>query len=356
MRLSALTIGACALLACGTANAADPYSSSSNGGLKDGTIAAQKDGLAGFYVGVNGGYGWGGGVNFHDSAAYTGKNGVPYVDDMTSKLSPTGGFGGGGIGYNFLSGNLLIGFEADVQGGDISDSGKISVLETGNLTHAGALTAGTNFPTTNNSGIVNTNTTVTDIGTATVPTCTGAACGSYTVTPSGGTTGTTTQLATGANTITLAPGDTLTWSGVPSGTKLTAISQESWKTGDTKSTVDWFATVRGKIGYKVAPGLAPYLTGGLAIGGVKNTATIDTSTFSNSDTRTGWVIGGGLEWAFAPNWSVKAEYLHIDFGSASLAGAVPTGVTLTSNKVDNSLDIARVGVNLHLNGAFAPLN
>jgi outer membrane immunogenic protein len=33
-----------------------------------------------------------------------------------------------------------------------------------------------------------------------------------------------------------------------------------------------------------------------------------------SGTRTGWTAGGGVEWAFAPRWSLKAEYLFADFG------------------------------------------
>jgi opacity protein-like surface antigen len=28
----------------------------------------------------------------------------------------------------------------------------------------------------------------------------------------------------------------------------------------------------------------------------------------------GWALGGGIEYGFAPNWSIKAEYLYMDFG------------------------------------------
>ena len=38
---------------------------------------------------------------------------------------------------------------------------------------------------------------------------------------------------------------------------------------------------------------------------------------SVSDTKIGWTIGGGLEWAFAYNWSLKGEYLYYDLGTLS---------------------------------------
>ena len=38
------------------------------------------------------------------------------------------------------------------------------------------------------------------------------------------------------------------------------------------------------------------------------------SGWDNNTTLTGWTIGGGVEWLLNPNWSVKVEYLHYDFG------------------------------------------
>jgi opacity protein-like surface antigen len=39
---------------------------------------------------------------------------------------------------------------------------------------------------------------------------------------------------------------------------------------------------------------------------------------SASNDRTGWTVGGGLEWMFAPNWSVFAEYNYMDFGRENI--------------------------------------
>jgi outer membrane immunogenic protein len=100
----------------------------------------------------------------------------------------------------------------------------------------------------------------------------------------------------------------------------------------TQST-QYLGTVRGRLGYLATPTLLAYATGGLAYGGVKSSANINqaildtygadpgsyASSGNYSGTRTGWVVGGGLEWMFAPNWSLKAEYLHYDLGRATYA-------------------------------------
>src|SRR5262249_18389081 len=87
--------------------------------------------------------------------------------------------------------------------------------------------------------------------------------------------------------------------------------------------LDWFGTARGPVGFLVAPQFLLYATGGLAYGHVNSNSLVnftlagDTYAGSLSDTRAGWTVGGGGEWAFSPNWSAKIEYLHIDLGTVS---------------------------------------
>jgi outer membrane immunogenic protein len=70
--------------------------------------------------------------------------------------------------------------------------------------------------------------------------------------------------------------------------------------------------------------------------------------------RSGWVAGGGVEKMFAPNWSVKVEYLHFDFGNklnytpATIAGG-------NSVYVLERGDLVRAGVNYHFNWATTPV-
>jgi opacity protein-like surface antigen len=40
--------------------------------------------------------------------------------------------------------------------------------------------------------------------------------------------------------------------------------------------------------------------------------------FSNDETRTGWVAGGGIEYMFNRNWTAKIEVLYADFGSSDV--------------------------------------
>jgi len=109
--------------------------------------------------------------------------------------------------------------------------------------------------------------------------------------------------------------------------------------------LNWFGTVRGRVGYAFDRWL-PYVTGGGAFGhgeinGTRTTGAVST-TFSGSQSYSGWTVGGGVEWAFANNWSAKVEYLYIDFGDGP---TVP--VTLGANVVSGKMtdNIVRLGVN-----------
>ena len=93
--------------------------------------------------------------------------------------------------------------------------------------------------------------------------------------------------------------------------------------GTAGSELRWFGTARGRMGYTWDRFMI-YGTGGYAYGNVRSTATASAAagglvglggiTFSNSEGKSGWAAGGGFEYALAPNWSIKAEYLYLDFG------------------------------------------
>lgn len=71
---------------------------------------------------------------------------------------------------------------------------------------------------------------------------------------------------------------------------------------------------------------------------------------SSNSSRTGWVVGGGIEWGFAPNWSAKIEYNHVDFGSRTVAINTTLGTTFTSflSSTDRT-DLVKAGVNYRFN-------
>ncbi|MFG1401719.1 outer membrane protein [Xanthobacter sediminis] len=82
----------------------------------------------------------------------------------------------------------------------------------------------------------------------------------------------------------------------------------------TSSSVDTFGTIRGRVGYALDRFL-PYFTGGAAWA---NTSFTGPWGVTADGTRWGWTIGGGAEYALTNNWTVKAEYLYLDFGDKNL--------------------------------------
>ncbi len=175
----------------------------------------------GFYLGVNGGFGW----NKNSGDLFCAD--AVFCPEATGNiLKPKGGLAGGQIGYNWQSGIVVYGIEADIQWADIHESATV---------------------------------------------------------------------ATGVRGLDF----------------------------DASQKLDWFGTVRGRLGITPwSQSALLYVTGGLIYGGEKTTASLDTAAasvvVSNSTTRTGGTIGVGLEYLFAPNFSGKVEALWYDMGHQNL--------------------------------------
>jgi outer membrane immunogenic protein len=184
----------------------------------------------GFYIGVNGGYGW-------------------TANTQPGDLQPSGGFAGGQIGYNMqFGGRWVLGVEADFQGAGISDK--------------------------------------VDLG---------------------------------------------------------FVSAEN--------SLNWFGTVRGRIGYAMDRTLV-YFTGGFAFGEVESKGQLFGSPFDIHETQTGYVLGGGLEYKFSPAWSVKGEYEFISLDASNLSGPGP----LSGGNTDRSeVHTIRFGVNYHFGQDYGPI-
>jgi outer membrane immunogenic protein len=97
-----------------------------------------------------------------------------------------------------------------------------------------------------------------------------------------------------------------------------------------KTSDDWLATVRGRLGY-AADRFMPYVTGGLAVGDIKASVP---GFAGGSATNAGWTAGGGIEFAIAGHWTAKAEYLYVDLGHFSCGiacGATTQNVSFDAN-------------------------
>jgi outer membrane immunogenic protein len=122
--------------------------------------------------------------------------------------------------------------------------------------------------------------------------------------------------------------------------------------------LDWFGTVRGRVGVLATPMVLLYATGGLAYGEVNSSETIAALPgFSSSTTNVGWTVGAGIEGAIGGNWTAKLEYLYVDLGkvSGSFASTLPAlgGGFLASSYSSRVTDnIVRVGINYRFDGGI----
>jgi outer membrane immunogenic protein len=129
--------------------------------------------------------------------------------------------------------------------------------------------------------------------------------------------------------------------------------------------LDWLSTIRARLGVTSGTVLF-YGTGGLAIGETKISnqyicpiclppASTEPSTSNTvANTSVGWTAGAGVEWMFAPKWSLKAEYLYVDLGTHSstivysytFRGVFAETSSMTSS-VRDTANVVRAGINWH---------
>jgi outer membrane immunogenic protein len=140
----------------------------------------------------------------------------------------------------------------------------------------------------------------------------------------------------------------------------------------SEQDLQWFGTLRGRLGFLAGERLLVFGTGGLAYGHSEvSAATVASSGHSisvgggtnwscaanqvclagsDSKTLTGWTAGGGFEWAWIAGASLKVEYLHVDLGDQSIV-LVPqapggSGNASIKAKFDNTMEIVRAGINV----------
>lgn len=125
-----------------------------------------------------------------------------------------------------------------------------------------------------------------------------------------------------------------------------------------KQSIDWFGTVRGKLGIAVEHVLF-YGTGGFAYGHVEDKlGTAFTGdggpnySVTNGAWRSGYAVGGGVEYGLG-RWSLGAEYLYVDLGSASVSKDVDLGSDIIAHiktgEIPSDFHTIRATLSYHLN-------
>ncbi|HEV7635660.1 MAG TPA: outer membrane protein [Bradyrhizobium sp.] len=109
----------------------------------------------------------------------------------------------------------------------------------------------------------------------------------------------------------------------------TSLNSEDYTYQETlRAQLEYMGTVRGRLGYAFGM-FMPYITGGFAWGHMSSDLSsslkqafgpTQTIAASQSRTLTGGTIGAGVEYAVAPKWSLKAEYLYVDLGKETFFG------------------------------------
>lgn len=135
-----------------------------------------------------------------------------------------------------------------------------------------------------------------------------------------------------------------------------------WSNSGDRVSVPWFGTVRGRVGLALLDSrLLIYGTGGFAYGEVHRPVLLGWWGNNGDNIRSGWTAGGGIEYAFLPNWSAKIEYLYTELSDnnannnnnwAGIGGGGGWGWNV-GNRRQTQINTVRAGVNYHFN-LFTP--
>ena len=121
-----------------------------------------------------------------------------------------------------------------------------------------------------------------------------------------------------------------------------------------RSRVDSFGLFTGQVGYPFNNVLG-YVKGGAAVVGDKyNTMTTATNVVVDSANTTRWggALGAGVEYGFAPNWSVGVEYDHLFIGNNNLNFVTPAGAPTMVHSISQDADLGLVRMDYKFGPSF----
>jgi outer membrane immunogenic protein len=125
------------------------------------------------------------------------------------------------------------------------------------------------------------------------------------------------------------------------------------------SKIEAFGLFTGQVGY-AWNNVLWYVKGGAAVTSDKyrGTVTATGAVFdATSETRWGAAVGTGLEFGFAPNWSVAIEYDHLFMGhrdltftSAGVLAGIPAGSVFRTDSIRQDVDMVTARINYRFGG------
>jgi outer membrane immunogenic protein len=121
-----------------------------------------------------------------------------------------------------------------------------------------------------------------------------------------------------------------------------------------RSRVDGFGLFTGQVGYAFNNVLGYIKGGGAVVGDKYNTINFATNMLVDTANTTRWgaTVGAGIEYGFAPNWSVGVEYDHLFMGTKNLNFVTPAGATTMVHNISQDVDIGLVRVDYRFGPSF----
>jgi len=140
------------------------------------------------------------------------------------------------------------------------------------------------------------------------------------------------------------------------GTRLVGLPGSVPDAALVQVNTDFLPSLTARIGYAFDNVLL-YARGGVALAGdqfeISGTLTSNgfgPYDFRGLDTRFGWVVGGGVDWAFSRNWSVFLEYDYYQFGTTNVLMTDQISGTAGLVSFSQHVQVVKGGVNFHVWG------
>jgi outer membrane immunogenic protein len=114
--------------------------------------------------------------------------------------------------------------------------------------------------------------------------------------------------------------------------------------GKNVADIRFVGTARARVGWAQSNAWF-YATGGFAYAQEKISVRSAGTSAAETQLHPGWTLGGGLEWAFAPAWSVKLEWLHIELARRRYALDGPANCGVASCDVGLRIETIKAGLN-----------
>lgn len=129
----------------------------------------------------------------------------------------------------------------------------------------------------------------------------------------------------------------------------TEVSINDFPLSDLDGKIDWLGSLRLRAGFAADRALL-YATGGLAVGGAELSLdnNLSDADADNQETKWGWTIGAGVEYAFTDALSGFLEYRYTDLGTIDVKMDIPEGQR--ESEADLEFHAVRAGLSWHFNG------